>query len=460
MFSHDRNRLTRRTRSSARRPWRPRQAVRNRPTRRTHTSTCRGHNKPNRIGGSSRNILVLAPTSGHNRSKQIGDPRRPHIGLPAMAVGRNGCEPVDTGQNGVQPWLERFSGPFSRRRRASLARAIFRPVFAKAACEFGSSERISVQTCPKRISGMPSDARFRPFCTLQRSLEPETHVAFSKITSRFARDISARPPAAPPLRMHARASRQPHQPIDHGGLDAAGGLTARCSRRTRRATQPEHSPREPPTRAGHMSGCLQWLRAAMAASRQPPPAPRLAARTDASPAKVVAQGGCAARRANKNTVATISGPFNPLFWLQPYVLRNRPPAAPVDPGTPARRASCAGCPIRCWSSSGLPVTPARPPAAPVDPGPAARLPGPRQLARSAARLSRAAPPAHCCGPPGDHGRPRRSPPARARPSPPTFPWRPSSGPSWPASRPAWQPSRPPSRAHCGPRRRRPSRAPS
>ena len=76
--------------------------------------------------------------------------------------------------------------------RAKMGRANFRAVFAKVACESGSSERKRAQTCTKRASESPPDVRFSHLCTPQRSLEAKTHATSTKNTAKFVRGISAR----------------------------------------------------------------------------------------------------------------------------------------------------------------------------------------------------------------------------------------------------------------------------
>ena len=357
---------------------------------------------------------------------------------------------------------------------------------------------------------MPSDTRLRPFCTLQRSLEPETHVAFSEIASKFARDISARPPASPPLRMHSRASCQPPAPRPRRARRSRSARRTRRSRmhaRARRASrqpapatcpaacngcgpqrlraanphqplgpprarthplpighdgrepQPERSPGEPgepPTRASHMSGCgPRWLRAAMAAGRS-------------TRARMACNPG-------SNDFPTRFRESSVRVWLErffdPFPRRQRASLARASESAcrhaqseyrECRRIRASGFSARSSARSSQKRTllsrksprsslvtflHARQRHRPSGCTPAGRPRPARALLRPAGR-------------PAAQPHPRRSPPARARPSPPTFPWRPSSGPSRPASRPAWQPSRPPSRAPCGPRRQRPSRAPS
>ena len=98
-------------------------------------------------------------------------------------AGRGACR---SGSN----WFEGTKGPSGE--RANLARTSFLALLAKVTCRNRPSERLGVQERFERAREGPLRARSRRTCTLERSFEPNLHVAFRKTGSKLVRAKVAR----------------------------------------------------------------------------------------------------------------------------------------------------------------------------------------------------------------------------------------------------------------------------
>ena len=151
----------------------------------------------------------------------------------------------------VRVWLERFSDPFSRRQRASLARA------SESACRHAQS---AYRECRRmRASGLSARSSVRS--SQKRTLPSRKSPRGSLVTFLHARQRH-RPSGCTP----ARAANPTSPSTTAGSMqpegsphDAAAALAARRSRSTR------HASRQPAqvTCPAACNGCApQWLRAA------------------------------------------------------------------------------------------------------------------------------------------------------------------------------------------------------